>query len=77
MTELREQLGRAQAIEVFKDVRDRVADGREALHNLLTDKFADRVNDALAQHQQPQPEQQQEYSARDWAQYEQDRGMER
>ena len=77
VTELREQLGRAQAIEVFKDVRDRVADGREALHNLLTDKFADRVNDALAQHQQPQPEQQQEYSARDWAQYEQDRGMER
>ena len=77
VTELREQLGRAQAIEVFKDVRDRVADGREALHNLLTDKFADRVNDALAQHQQPQQEQQQEYSARDWARYEQDMGRER
>ena len=76
MSELRQQLGRAQAIEVFKDVRDRVADGREALHNLLTDKFAARVNDALAQHQQ-EPEQQQEYSARDWARYEQDRGMER
>ena len=76
VSELRQQLGRAQAIEVFKDVRDRVADGREALHNLLTDKFAARVNDALAQHQQ-EPEQQQEYSARDWARYEQDRGMER
>ena len=77
MSELRQQLGRAQAVEIFKDVRDRVADGREALHALLGDKAADRVNDALAQHQQPQPEQQQEYSARGWAQYEQDRGMER
>lgn len=58
-------------------MRDRVADGREALRELLTDKVADRVNDALAQHQQPQAEQQQEHSARDWARYEQDMGRER
>ena len=77
MSELRQQLGRAQAIEVFKDVRDRVANGREALHAMLGDKAADRVNDALAQHQQPQQEQQQEWTARDYARYEQDMGRER
>ena len=76
MSELRQQLGRAQAVEIFKDVRDRVADGREALHALLGDKAADRVNDALDRHQQ-EPEQQQEYSVRAWARYVQDRGMER
>ena len=76
MTELRQQVGFERAVEIFKDVRDRVANGREALHAMLGDKAADRVNDALDRHQQ-EPEQQQEYSARDWAQYEQDRGMER
>ena len=77
MSELRQQLGRAQAVEIFKDVRDRVANGREALHAMLGDKTADRVNDALGAARQPQAEQQQEWTARDYARYEQDMGRER
>ena len=61
----------------MRDVRDHVAHGREALREMLTDKFADRLNDALAQHQQPQQEQQQEWTARDYARYVQDMGRER
>ena len=77
VSELRQQLGRAQAVEIFKDVRDRVANGREALHAMLGDKTADRVNDALGAARQPQAEQQQEWTARDYARYEQDMGRER
>ena len=76
VTQLREQLGLKRAGEIVRDVRDRVCQGREMLREMLGDKAADRVNDALeAGRQQQEP--QQEYSARDWARYEQDRGMER
>ena len=65
-------------MEIVKDVRDRIGQGREMFRELLTDKVANRVNEALGWvRPQQEPEQQQEYSARDWAQYEQDRGMER
>ena len=77
MTELRQQVGLERAREIVSDVRDRVCQGREMLREMLGDKVADRVNDALGAGRQPQAEQQQEYSARDWARYEQDRGMER
>ena len=79
VSQLREQLGQERAVEIVKDVRDRIGQGREMFRALLTDKVANRVNEALGwvRQQEPQQEQQQEYSARDWARYEQDRGMER
>ena len=85
MTELRQQLGRERALEVARDVRDRVAGGREALREMLGDKVADRVNDALGvgRYQQPPSlEQARDYSTAAAERlgsygYEMDRGMER
>ena len=77
VTQLREQLGLKRAGEIVRDVRDRVCQGREMLREMLGDKAADRVNDALGAGRQPQQEPQQEYTARDWARYEQDMGRER
>ena len=78
MTELRQQLGRERALEVARDVRDRVAHGREALREMLGNRAADRVNDALRPEPPSLADKMQEYSARDYARYaEQDRGMER
>ena len=78
VSQLREQLGQERAVEIVKDVRDRIGQGREMFRALLTDKVANRVNEALGWvRPQQEPEQQQEYSARDWAQYEQDMGRER
>ena len=68
--QLKQSLGLDHAREVWQAVKAAVGVRQQDMGDA-----AQRVSAVLAR--QPQQEMQQEYSARDWAQYEQDRGMER